>query len=75
MACDSLHRRMPVCSDEYRKSQKAKMRLEGHLDAFSVMWHDAAFVMHEAKLYKSLVAFEWPTFCAYWQRGRLGAHD
>ena len=51
-----------------RKSSKAKQRLEGHLDTFSLLWDYSVVVMREAKCYKSLVAFEWPTFCAYWNR-------
>ena len=57
-----------------KKSHKAKQRLEGHMDVFSLLWRNSVAVMHNAKLYKSLVAFEWPTFCAYWQRPEVQEH-
>ena len=57
-----------------KKSHKAKLRLEGHLGVFGLLWDAAVVIMHEAKLYEALTAFEWPTFCMYWQKGDVWEH-
>ena len=57
-----------------RKSGKAKQRLEGHLDTFSLLWKFSVIVMQEAKGHRSLTAFEWPTCCRYWHRGDVQEH-
>ena len=64
----------PFARMNEKKSHNAKQRLEGHLDAFTMLWGDAVFVMTEAKVYEYLTAFEWPTFCSYWQREEVWSH-
>ena len=64
----------PFARMNARKNHKAKQRLEGHINLFSLLWENAVTVMKEAKIWKSLTAFEWPTFCAYWQREEVWEH-
>lgn len=49
-------------------NQKAKQRLGDHLSLFNVLWRAATQLMCSARELGVVIAFEWPTFCAYWKR-------
>ena len=57
-----------------KRNSKAKDRLRAHLSTFTVLWEASAMLMTEAKLYKSLTSFEWPTGCDYWDRPYVQEH-
>ena len=49
-------------------------RQKGHLSVFSVLWEAAVVLTHEAKKLESLVAYEWPTMCEYWNKPEVVSH-
>ena len=52
----------------YKKSAKAKQRIDMQHLLFRLLWQNAVKVIAEARMVEACVANEWPNQCSYWKR-------